>query len=397
MHYLLFNGEILISDGKVVKKITREEDSLKALGPIERAKVCHVDADVMIASAPEDYLDQKDSLLAKKFAEFYCDEYITQDERIDSNVFQVIGIKAQKVKEIYSLIPSSKVEVFVPYAVAVRSLLMNHKTDMTRPVVLVDDLGHEKLITVFDGLKFSRTRTIYSDKTETILPDIKRSHIDFNKKLGEFANNKPTGHFTVIANNKPLADEIKLLDPEVAVEFLDSQYPALEGLACTDSLLKYRIPEDIIQDRKKTQAKARFKSVMISLLFCACGALFFGCNQIQFAYLEHELQQEQIKNHKFTNDLNALDRIIYKDSLRDSKKLDYSSAFFELSNLLPSAYGISTFKFARHGDHWVFSTYVFARDDEFYDQIPRIKILKNALIKDFYIRDHPGKYIKVDL
>ncbi len=393
MNYLLFNNEIFISDGQVTRTMGKGEN----LGPIEKACLCCVDVDVMIASAPQDYLDKKDSILAQKFAAVYSDEYITLNERIDNNIFQVFGIKAEKVKEIYSLVPSSKVDAFVPYAIAVRSLLINRKTDMAGLIVFVDDSGHEKLITVFDGLKFSRTRTIYTGNAEDILPDIKRSHIDFNKKLGEFASKSVTGDFAVITNNRQMAEDIKLSEPGLAVEFLDCRHPALEGLKFIGPPIKYRIHEEIILERKKEEMRSRFMYLIVSISICLAGILFFGFNQITYSCASRDFDGEKLKNSRLKDALNTIDQYIYQDSLRRSKDLNYSSVFFEVSGLLPSTYEISSFKFTGNGWHRVFETYIFAQDDQFYDEIPRAKILKNAEIKDFFIKNRPGKYLKVDL
>lgn len=397
MDYLLFNNEIFISNGQVIKKVIKGPSLKENFDPIEKARLCYVDVDVMIASAPQDYLDKKDSILAQKFVEVYSNEYITIDEKIDSNIFQVIGIKAEKVREIYSLIPSSKVDAFVPYAIAIRSLLVNKQTDMTRLIVFVDDLGNEKLMTVFDGLKFSRTRTIYTGNAEDILPDIKRSSIDFNKKLGEFVSKKATGDFEIIINNKQMAEDIKLLEPGLAVEFFDCRYPALEGLKFIDSQIKYRIHEEIILERKKKDLRSRLMCLIISISVCLAGALFFGFNQITYSFLSRDFEGEKLKNSRLKDALNKIDQYIYRDSLKKSKNLNYSSVFFEVSGLLPSTYEISSFKFIGNEGHWILDTYIFAQDDQFYDEIPRIKILKNAEIKDFFIKNRPGKYLKVTL
>ena len=395
MNYLLFNNEILISDGQVTRKIIKEPGLKENFEAIEKARLCCVDVDVMIASAPQDYLDKKDSLLVQKFVEVYSNEYITFNEKIDSNIFQVIGIKAEKVKEIYSLIPSSKVDAFVPYANVIRDFLVNKRIDMTRLIVFVDDLGNEKLITVFDGLKFSRTRTIYTGNAQDILPDIKRSSIDFNKKLGEFASKNVTGDLAIITNNKQMAQDIKLSEPGLAVDFLDCRYPALEGLKFIDSQIKYRIHEEIILERKKKEMRSRLMHLIISISICLAGALFFGFNQAAYSFLSRDFEGEKLKNSQLKDALNKIDQHIYRDSLKKSKNLNYSSVFFEVSGLLPGTYEIASFKFSEHEDHWIFNTYIFAQDDQFYDEIPRTKILKNAEIKDFFIKNRPGKYLKV--
>jgi len=397
MNYLLFNNEILISDGRVVRKMINGPGLKKKFDFIEKARLCYVDVDVMVASAPQDYLDKKDSILAQKFGELYSNEYITLNERIDNNIFQVVGIKAEKVKEIYSLIPSIKVDAFVPYAIAIRGLLVDRQTDMTKPIVFVDDLGSEKLITVFDGLKFSRTRTIYTGIAEDILPDIKRSTIDFNKKLGEFVSNKFTGGFTLITNSIQLAQGIKLLEPDLTVDSFDCQYPALEGLKFIDSQIKYRLHEEIILERKRKELRLKFMYLTISLSICLVGVVFFGFNQIVYSFNSRGFEKEKFRNFELKNALNKIDRHIYRDALKKSKNLNYSSVFFAVTGLLPSTYDISSFKFTEAKDLWCFDTYIFSQDDQFYDEIPRIKILKNAEIKDFFIKNRPGKYLKVTI
>jgi hypothetical protein len=397
MHYILFNNEILFSNGQVIKKIIKGPGLIENLDTIEKTRLCYVDVDVMIASAPQDYLDKKDSILVQKFQDFYSNEYITLNEKIDNNIFQVFGIKAEKVKEVYSLIPSSKVDAFVPYAIAIRSLLVNKQTAMSKLIVFVDDLENEKLITVFDGLKFSRTRNIYSCNSQDILPDIKRSSIDFSKKLGEFASNKVTGDFTIITNNKQMAEELKHLEPGLAVNFIDCRYPALEGLKFIDSQSNFRIHEEIILDRKKKERHSRLMHVIISIGICLAGAFYFGINQLNYSFSSRDFAEVKLKNSQLKDALNTLDQHIYQDSLKRTKNLNYSGVFFAVTGLLPSTYEISTFKLTGNEGHWIFDTYLFAQDDQFYDEIRKIKILKNAVIKDFFIKDRPGKYLRVAL
>jgi len=428
MNYLLFNNEIFISDGQVVKKMEKgpalkeeldsrfrgndndykkENDDVYKKGNdndykygndngIENARICCVDVDVMIASAPQDYLDKKDSILAQKFEAAYSEGYITLNEKIDNNIFQVIGIKAEKVKEIYSLVPSSKVDAFVPYAIAIRSLLVNNQTNMAKLVLFVDDLGHEKLMTVFDGLKFSRTRTFYTDKAHDILPDIKRSLIDFNKKLGEFAP-KAAGNLTIITNNKPMAEAFRSLEVGLSVDFLDCPFPALEGLKSIDTQIKYRIPEEIILERKKIELRSRLMHAVIAVCIGLTAALFDGLNLITYSFIARDFAGENLKNAHLKDTLEGMDQRVYRDSLKKSKNLNYSSVFFDVSGLLPSTYEVSSFKFSADKDHWIFDAYLFAQDDQFYDEISRSKILKKAEIKDFFIKNRPGKYLKVVL
>src|ERR1039457_2839458 len=122
MNYLLFNKKLLISDGKNVRRVDIGHDFKHILGQIDSVHVCVVDVDVLIAAAVENPIEKKDSILVRKFNELYQHEaYIIQDERIDNNLFQVIGIKEQKVREVYSFISSEKIESFIPYGIALRN------------------------------------------------------------------------------------------------------------------------------------------------------------------------------------------------------------------------------------------------------------------------------------
>jgi hypothetical protein len=397
MNYLLFNNEILISDGQVVKKIDQGDGSIESFGSIEKARVCCVDVDVMIASAPEDYLDKKDNILAQKFQDIYSNDYITLNERIDSNIFQVIGIKSEKLKEIYSLIPSSKVDTFLPYAQALRSLLVQRQVAMSRSIIFVDDLGQEKLITVFDGLKFSRTRTVHTDKTEDILPDIKRSHIDFNKKLGEFASTGLSGDFTVMTNSQQIASGIKLLEPGIAVEFLDCTYPALEGLKYADTPIKYRIHEEIIRERQQKELRIKLMYLMIAFSICFGGAIFFGYNKMAYSSIAYSIENDKLNNLRLKTALNRIDQYIYREYLRKSKSINYSNIFFELSELLPSTYEISSFKFIEQNNHWFLDVYLLTQEGQFDDGVPRTGMLKRAKIESFIIKNSIGKYLRIPL
>ena len=238
-------------DGKSVQTIERNPYSEHMKLSLDMASVCVVDVDVIVASAVEQPIEKKDSILVRKFKELYQHEtYIIQDEKIDTNLFQVIGIKEPKVREVYSLIPSDRIETFIPYGIAVRNTLMNEKVNLNKTVVFVDDLGIERLLTVFDGLKFSRTRVIGNDG-EDILPEIKRSQIDFFKKNEEYLNKKNTD-FLIVVNNEVLAKEIGRNADKLPVEYLDVKYPAFEGLKEPNTQIKYRLPEEIIKEEKKS-------------------------------------------------------------------------------------------------------------------------------------------------
>ena len=205
MNYFIFNNSIIMSDGEKVEQIEKNASSDQYKFPLDKASVCVVDVDIAFLFAAGDQ-DLIDKTLVREFEKLYTGEYVLQDERVDNNLFQTMGIKEQKVREVYSFIPPEKVVSFVPYGIALRNVLARKNIGVNKPVVFVDDLGKERLLTAFDGVKFSKTRVIVGSG-ENILSEIKRSQIDFYKKTENFLNKK-SGEFLIVVNSKKIADEI---------------------------------------------------------------------------------------------------------------------------------------------------------------------------------------------
>jgi len=395
MNYLLFNSGILISDGINVHRIDKGHDPEDILGSIEEANLCVVDVDVLIAAAVESPIEKKDSLLVRKFRELYQHEaYIIQDERIDHNLFQVIGIKEQKVREVYTLIPPPKVGSFIPYGIALRNTLVNKKVDLNKTVVFVDDWGEERLLTVFDGLKFSRTRVI-TNNGEDILPEIKRSQIDFFKKIEEYLSRK-SADFVIIVNNEALAAEISKNKEKLQVEYLNVAYPALEGLKGTGTSIKYRLPEEDLKKRREMELKKKATTSIISVCVVAAGLVFFLFNKVELEVVNNQCESARQTHQRLDEELYTLDKETYREDLRVHKSLNYGISYLSMLAIIPASYTVNSFKFFKTGK-WNIEMTLFADDDGLLDQIPRIKILKNAEIKDIFVNNQPGKHLRITL
>ena len=415
MNYLLFNNEIFISDGQVVKKI--ESGGLPRLGggllpgasgglppgfsgggndkEIEKVRLCYVDVDVLIAAAVENPIEKKDSILVRKFKELYQHEaYIIQDEKIDTNLFQVIGIKEQKVREVYSLIPADRVEIFVPYGIALRNILINKNVDLNKTVVFVDDLGSQRLLTVFDGLKFSRTRVI-ANNGEDILPEIKRSQIDFFKKTEEYLSKK-SADFVIVINNQALASELSKNKEKLQVEYLNAAYPALEGLKDIEASIKYRLPEENLKKRREIELKKKVTTSMISVCVVAVGLVFFLFNKVEWGVVNNQCEKALQAHERLDDQLKTLDKETYREDLRAHKSLNYGISYLSMLTLIPASYEVNAFKFYRT-NKWNLEVTLFADDDGPFDPIPRIKMLKDAEIKDIFVNNQPGKHLKINL
>jgi hypothetical protein len=395
MNYLLFNKEILISDGQNVHRIGKGKDPKDILRSIEAANICVVDVDLLIAAAVEYPIEKKDSILVRKFNEFYQHEaYIIQDERIDNNLFQVIGIKEHKVRDIYSLIAPHNVKNLIPYGIALRNTLNNQKVDLNKTVVFVDDLGDERLLTVFNGLKFSRTRIItHSD--EDILSEIKRSQIDFFKKTEEYLNTN-SKDFIIVVNNQELANKISGNPGKLLVKYLSIQYPALEGLKDSNIQFQYRLPEDILRKRKDVDLKKNITTMVISAGVVLVSLFNLLFNRVELGVVNDQYRSARHAHERLVELVRILDRDTYRADLKAQEYLNYGVSYLALLEIIPTSYTVSTFKFYKTSK-WNLELTLLANDKELLEPIPRIKILKGSEIKDIFVNDKPGKHLRITL
>jgi len=398
MNYLVFNNNVYLDDGFGVKRLEKGSQQRQVLEAIEDVNICAVDIDVELASAPEGQVEKKDSILARKFLKLHPqNEYILQDEKIDDNIFQVIGIKAEKVREIYALIPSDKVKVFIPYAIALRNFLIRKNIELENGIIFIDDFSDEKLITVFSGQKFSVTRTL-TGELENIWPEIKRSQIGFSKKIEEF-DNWSSDYLTVITNNQAIADYLSKKDHNINIEYVNVEYPAIEGLQGmenSDNLVKFLLPEEIRGNKIRQALKTKAVFVIASLLILFIGFGFAAFNKIEFSSVKrnytHLIELNQILERK----LLELDINTYREDLKQQKYLNYATPYLEILNILPLSYEIYSFRYYQTG-HCNLEGYIYSKDGEPFDEIPKINILNKALIDDYFIKDKPGKRIQVEL
>ena len=91
---------------------------------VSPVRVAILDVDLLMASAIEFPIEKRDNICVRKHKDLYgLEKYVIEVDKVENNLFQVIGIKEQKVREVYSLIPPQKVEYLFLMAIALRNTL----------------------------------------------------------------------------------------------------------------------------------------------------------------------------------------------------------------------------------------------------------------------------------
>ncbi len=261
-------------------------------------------------------------------------------------------------------------------------------------MVFVDDLGTERLLTVFDGLKFSRTR-VMAHNEEDILSEIKRSQIDFLKKTEEFlvAQN---ADLIIVTNSQDLEERISRMAEKLPVKYLNVEYPALEGLKDSNIQFQYRLPEEIIKKRQRTEFKQNITTAILSISVLAVGLLIFLCNRIERDILKNHYRLTKDAHEKLDEEERVLDRNTYREELKAQKSLNYGITYLAILETIPASYIVNTFKFYKT-NRWNAEFTLLAEDKGLLEPIRRVKILKKAEIKDIFVNDHPGKRLKLTI
>jgi hypothetical protein len=393
MHYFLFNNDIWVATDRNVRRLREQERDTFAFENVKTAHVCLVDIDVMLAIAPEERPEQKDLVLSREFSREHPGEYIIQDERVGTNLFQVMGARTEKVREIYRKLPGDKIVTFAPYAMAVRAFLNTQDIPDRKVVAFLDDWGGETLITFFEGVKFSTTRRFHDEKIERILPEIRRSAISFSKSL-----KSENGPYLVMTNNSDWAQRILALDPTQAVISLTVPFPAIEGLKTAQFPVKFELPEEVI---KRTREKERCAKTPY---FVAAGALILlGVFCVLFYWIGLSLQTAAYENVRGINvelekKLVVLDQVVYRSAIQEPKGPNYGEVLYRVSHLLPPSYEMYALSFSSNGGHWQAQVDLALPSGEAFEEIPKSHLFgKDMTVNNVLVKDRPGKSIRIDL
>jgi len=238
------------------------------------------------------------------------------------------------------------------------------------------------------------TRIITSNG-EDILPEIKRSQIDFFKKIEEYLSKKPSD-FVVVVNDQDLAQELSKNKEKIEIEYLDSYLPGMEGLINMDSSIKYRLPEEILRKRKEIELRKNIRTTVVSLSVVAVGLFYFLFNKVELGLVSNQCDQAQEASQRLEEKLTQLDKETYREDLRLRKSLSFGIAYLRVLDLIPSSYLVDSFKFIK-SNRWNLELTLSTDEGTPFDTIPKARILKNAEIKDIFVNNQPGKHLRITL
>ena len=331
MNYLIFDNEIYYdADGKT--GILSKDKINSVFGAAQEFSVALIDTLQKQVAAPEKSPSKRDEVIASSFS----GEYLTQSEKIAANLFQVIAVEKPKVAEIYKHLGFERIRQLVPYGIALREFLrVNNLFAKDKPIVFLDHMTNQVLLTIFDNEAFTTPRRL-SVAVKRVVSELTRSEENY-KALNK---DKEEISFLIATNSKEIADEIVSsgLDSKENILLFSESYPALIGLKQGKFSMHYMLPEQFIRLRKlKVLRKRIFSFGIMAALFAGLLIMFLGTLSMQKSALLR-LESLQRKAASGNEALKAAYGAKYKDILRHKTKPDFAYLVNSFMQRIPYGY-----------------------------------------------------------
>lgn len=399
MNTYLFNKHIY----KVTEKegTTTSLDEIRDKNDSKHNAVAVVDIEQMVSPAPDNKPELKDKLLVTEFGRVYGSNFLVQGENIDPNLYQVVGIEEKKIAEIYDAF-NNNIRLFVPYAVTIRALIkeIGYLNDK-KTVIFIDDLKDEILITIFEGLKFTKTRKITIEDDKQLVSEIKRSQKNYLNLINKYVKNVDEIDFYIVSNNFAYLNRI--IDAKIVSTtktfFIEEQYCFAKGILKTEKTLHFSLPQQIYKEKKVQKIKDLMKIAIISAgSLCFIGLLWVGFF-VSVKLCQKQLTNLIVKKQQSQNALEKTAKQKYRSILLDENKLSFGAVYYSLLNVLPSSYAVDSYLFQKGTKNkWHADIYVYlAKEQEVYDDIKPVKMFDNFNIKNLFVNQKVGKHISFDI
>ncbi len=393
MNYLIFDNDIYYDSNGKTGIVSKDKMDEVFTGLPKDASVAVIDTLQKQIAAPEKFPSKKDEVIASVFT----GDYVTQSERIASNLFHVIAIEKTKVSEIYKCLGFENVRLVIPYAVALREFLrLNNIIERNKRIIFLDYLGNQVLLTIFNNQVFTTPRRL-SVAVKRVASELTRSEENYkalNKEEKEIS-------FLIVTNSKEIMDEIVSsgIDSKENIVYFPETYPALSGLKQGRFSMHYLLPEQFIRLRKLKEAKKRVLNLGVMLgvlavfLILLLGSLSVNKTaslRLKNLRLEEVSQNEALKRAYLAK---------YKDMLGHEKKINFSYFLSLFFKALPFEYKVESIivKNLSNG-RYRFEAIVYQEiEDRFLVGFSLPRAFKQARLENILVKGNPGVRVTLDI
>jgi hypothetical protein len=347
-------------DGKV-GVYGRQEVDRNFKSKFKEVKVSFLNYETKVLSLSEKRSPYQEALINSAFD----DGYMMTQERLSSDLVQVIAAKKETIEEIYQHLNPVTIDSFVPYAVAVRAFLKSQ--DLLSPAkctIFLDDLRNQTLLTVFEDGCFTSPRRISMRDDNYMISEIKRSWQNYiltrtNKSLSTDMS------FTVVSNNQEWLSSFvqQGFVSKEDVTLIKVDFAVLEGLKSAKFAIHFAPVKEILRKKRNQLWKDRLKVFIVSLVVVVLGVGFYSVTRMY-----QQKTQQQYKNLKDrTASLEIKAKDIYRQKflsfLLEEEPISYGKTYYDFIRSMPLGYALDKMSFQRRHEDVFFQGDIYPKDE----------------------------------
>lgn len=291
----------------------------------------------------------------------FDDSYLTAREHITPTSIQVIGVKKETVDGIYKYFNAAFIENLVPYGIAIRAVLKSKGfLEDNQPIIFLDDLRNQILLTVFEHNYFSESRRIGMRDVSYMISEIKRSFHNFGGYM-----NRDVGDFRLMSNNAQWLEEfIKqgFISKGNAI-YIDSPLMVLDGLKNAKFTIHFAPINEIIKQKKRDIFVRNIRMMFIGFILIISGLLPYFVSQ----YLEKQELGRYTSFKKERGHLELSLKNLYQNKFlnipKDHNFIKFGSIYCSFVKSVPYGYITDYFQFKQNNSKkWTFCALLYPQD-----------------------------------
>ena len=393
MDFLLFEEKIYYSIDNKKGALPKSEIRSLFSGKPKELCVALTDTIQKVTAAPDSNPEKRDEMIIKSFSE----DFIIQSENIDKNLYQVIGIEKQKVKEVYALLEKEKVKLLLPYGLALRAFLNKCNFSVKdKAVVFLDDIDDALLLTIFNGAAFTSPRRLALDP-QRVIAELQRSENKFKDRGKERTRET---NFFIVSNNKEVLDAIIVqnIHPQEDTAYVEDYLPAFSGMSAAKFDMHFLLPEQVVKQRRAREIKKNLALLVMALIILAAGLSLFLFSAGRRANLEARLKESLAAKADNEGKLKRLYREKYQSIVIGAKKVNASYLLSLFLQNIPGSYSVDFIELKKQGGEWILEAKVFLEDSrKFFIPLAWEGVLKAARTENITVNKKPGQRIYLEL